>query len=134
MDIIEENKLLRENYALRQQNDRLKEDLDQWRNLAGSRRQILDEIAVSASEYLSSFERQKLFGHPMAEHVQGQLYAYETIFTRMRQLSKHDPDLLQIISDPLQRVESWTEYVQEEVRRMNEEHQAKSAKKKAAKA
>lgn len=132
MDIITENKLLRENYALRQENDQLKESLERSQHIAASRRQILSEIAVNASSFLSSVQREKLFDHATSEHVRGQIRAYDYIFTRMQQLASDDPDLLQIIADPVARVESWTEYVRGEVRRMNDEHWAKIKKRKKA--
>lgn len=134
MDIITENKLLRENYALRQENDRLKERLDRSQHKAASRHQILHEIAVNASSFLSSVQRQKLFDHAMSEHLRGQIHAYDYIFTRMQQLASNDPDLLQIIADPVARVESWTEHIRGEVRRMNDEHWAKVEKRKKARA
>lgn len=132
MDIITENELLRRNFMLREENDKLIEQVKRMESKLASRGQILDEIACSATDVMSSWERHKMFDHDMAEHTRGQLYTYETIFSRIQQLSKRDPDILQIISEPVARYESWRDYVRGVVLSMNEKHQAKQEKKRKA--
>lgn len=131
MDIIEENKLLRQNYALRQENDWLKENLEKWRSVANSRHQIIEELAYAASDMMSSWEQYKLYDHDMPEHVRGQLYAFESMFRRMKLVSDRDPDILQIISEPVARYESFRDYVQSVILSMTDEQRIKKEKKKA---
>lgn len=129
MDIITENKLLRRNFVLQEENDKLIEKIEMLESKLASRGQILSEMAYTASDLMASWERHKMFDHDMAEHTRGQLYAYETMFSRMQKLSKRDPDILQIISNPVAQYESWRDYVHGELASMNEKHQTEQEKK-----
>ena len=111
MDIIRENELLRHNYDLRKQNDEYSAKIEKQNRILGSRHQILSEIVNKAVEIIRSWEMRQMDKREPDEFFRGELVALESMFERMQLLGKNDEDLINIIKEPVNRLNEYRRWL-----------------------
>lgn len=122
MDIITENKLLRENYALRQENDKLIERLKDIEHRAAGRSIAIAQIMGQASIIVAKWRYQPLHTDHRSDFYRGETSVLGWVFDRLRGISESDSDIAQIIKPAMEEYDRYAEYSRQLHAEANEQH------------